>query len=185
MRVITGTAKGIRLKTLEGESTRPTVARVKEAIFSAIQFEIDGRTALDLFAGSGQLGIEALSRGAVRCDFVDCEPAAVRIIRENLTKCRLNERASVHQKLWESFLASSSTGYSLIFLDPPYRKGLCLAALEALCEGHLARHAIVVCETEPEAELPDAVGPLALNRNAKYGNSRVFIYRTAQQGELE
>ena len=185
MRVITGTAKGIRLKTLEGESTRPTVDRVKEAMFSSIQFEIDGRTALDLFGGSGQLGIEALSRGAIHCDFVDLDAAAVRVIRENLAKCRLSESASVYQRSWESFLASSSVGYSLIFLDPPYRQGLCLAALEVLCEGHLARHAIVVCETEPEAELPDRIGPLALDRTAKYGNTRVSIYRTSEQGGLK
>ena len=135
MRVITGTARGTRLQTLEGEATRPTIERVKEAMFSAIQFEIEGRTVLDLFAGSGQLGIEALSRGAHRCDFVDSAPGAVRVVTENLKKCRMTERAAVHQRTWDAFLAASKTRYSLIFLDPPYRSGLCLAAMEALCGG--------------------------------------------------
>ena len=88
MRVITGTARGTRLQTLEGEATRPTIERVKEAMFSAIQFEIEGRTVLDLFAGSGQLGIEALSRGAHRCDFVDSAPGAVRVPSGKSTKAQ-------------------------------------------------------------------------------------------------
>lgn len=183
MRVITGTARGTRLQTLEGDATRPTIERVKEAMFSAIQFEIEGRTVLDLFAGSGQLGIEALSRGAHRCDFVDSAPGAVRVVTENLKKCRMIERAAVHQRTWDAFLAASKTRYSLIFLDPPYRSGLCLAAMEALCGGHLANHAIVVCETAPEETLPEQVGPLALSKTTKYGNTRVFLYRTVGLGE--
>ena len=88
MRVITGTARGTRLQTLEGEATRPTIERVKEAMFSAIQFEIEGRTVLALFAGSGQLGIEALSRGAHRCDFVASAPGAVRVPSGKSTKAQ-------------------------------------------------------------------------------------------------
>ena len=91
------------------------------------------------------------------------------MVTENLKKCRMIEQAAVHQKTWDAFLKTSKTRYSLIFLDPPYRSGLCLAAMEALCEGHLANHAIVVCETAPEETLPEQVGPLALSKTTKYG----------------
>ena len=110
-------------------------------------------------------------------------PGAVRVVTENLKKCRMTERAAVHQRTWDAFLAASKTRYSLIFLDPPYRSGLCLAAMEALCGGHLANHAIVVCETAPEETLPEQVGPLVLSKTTKYGNTRVFLYRTVGLGE--
>ena len=107
----------------------------------------------------------------------------MRVVTENLKKCRMTERAAVHQRTWDAFLAASKTRYSLIFLDPPYRSGLCLAAMEALCGGHLANHAIVVCETAPEETLPEQVGPLVLSKTTKYGNTRVFLYRTVGLGE--
>ena len=184
MRVITGTARGTRLRTLEGDHTRPTVERVKEAVFSAIQFEINGRTALDLFAGSGQMGIEAISRGAVYCDFVDNTPSAVAIVQENVDKCRFGEQSGIHQKGYDTFLKQTDTKYSLVFIDPPYQKGLALKALNHLHElDRLARHAIVICETAPDEVLPDTVGPLALSRSTKYGNTRVHLYRTAVSEE--
>ncbi|MBQ3077443.1 MAG: 16S rRNA (guanine(966)-N(2))-methyltransferase RsmD [Clostridia bacterium] len=186
MRVITGTARGMRLATLEGSATRPTSEKVKEGMFSAIQFEIDGRTALDLFAGSGQLGIEALSRGAHRCDFVDSSPAAARIIAANLNKCRLQDKGAVLQKSWDSFVASCKTKYSLIFLDPPYKQGLCLKALTALHErGCLAAHTIALCETGTDETLPEEIGPLRLSKTYRYGSTFVWVYRTAAQVEGE
>ena len=105
MRVITGSARGKRLKELPGLDTRPTADRVKEGLFNAIQFDIEGRRVLDLFAGTGQLGIEALSRGAAFCDFVDSAPAAMKIIRANVDACGLAERAAFHQKDFAAFLA--------------------------------------------------------------------------------
>ena len=97
MRVITGSAKGRKLKELQGRETRPTTDRVKEGLFNIIQFDIEGRRVLDLFAGTGQLGIECLSRGADRCTFVDLRKEAAALIRENLTWCALQERAQVIQ----------------------------------------------------------------------------------------
>ena len=97
MRVITGTARGRVLKELEGLETRPTTGKVKESLFSIIQFDIEGRRVLDLFAGTGQLGIEALSRGAAECVFIDRRADAVKLIRENLALCRLEDRARVRQ----------------------------------------------------------------------------------------
>ena len=104
MRVITGTARGKRLKELPGLDTRPTTDRVKEGLFNIIQFDIEGRRVLDLFAGTGQLGIEALSRGAAFCDFVDRNPAAVKIVRENLQATGLADRGTVHNRDFAAFL---------------------------------------------------------------------------------
>lgn len=184
MRVITGSARGTRLRTLEGDHTRPTVERVKEAVFSAIQFEINGRTALDLFAGSGQMGIEAISRGAIHCDFVDSSAAAIAVVRENLAKCRFEEQSATHQLGYDSYLKQTDRKYSLVFIDPPYGQGLALKALRLLQEAdRLARHAIVVCETAPEEALPEQVGTLALSKTTKYGNTRIHLYRTAVNEE--
>ena len=119
MRVITGTARGVPLKAPKGIDTRPTMDQVKEGIFSAIQFEVEGRRALDLFAGSGQLGIEALSRGAAHCTFVDKGREPIAVIRENLKKTRLEERAEVVQADYSSYLKTCRTQFDLILLDPP------------------------------------------------------------------
>ena len=125
MRIITGSARGARLITLEGDATRPTGERVKEAVFSMIQFEIEGRRALDLFGGSGQLGLEALSRGAESAVIIDCAPEAVEIIKTNAKTTRLFDRCRISQMEYEPFLrrASGRERFDIIFLDPPYKSG--------------------------------------------------------------
>ena len=105
MRVITGSARGMSLRTLEGDNVRPTTDKVKEAVFSAIQFEVEGRRVLDLFAGSGQLGIEALSRDAENCVFVDADKNAIKIDKENLAKTKLDGKATVMQTDSLAFLS--------------------------------------------------------------------------------
>ena len=120
MRVITGTARSTPLKAPKGLETRPTLDQVKEGLFSAIQFDGPGARALDLFAGSGQLGIEALSRGAAHCTFVDKGREPIAVIRENLKKTRLEERATVVQADYSSWLKTCRQQYDLILLDPPY-----------------------------------------------------------------
>ena len=149
MRVITGSAKGIRLQTPEGETTRPTSERAKEAIFSMIQFETSGRRVLDLFAGSGQLGIEALSRGAVEATFADASKAAIQAVRANLQKTKLQDRATVFAGDALAFLRGrAQEKYDLVFLDPPYALGLVPQALSLLCERNLLLPgALVLCET--------------------------------------
>lgn len=117
MRVITGSARGRRLKEIEGLETRPTTDRVKEALFSVIQFDIEGRRVLDLFAGTGQLGIEALSRGAESAVFVEQRKDAVQAVRENLVVCGLSDRARVVSGDAMSYLKSGEK-FDLIFLDP-------------------------------------------------------------------
>ena len=119
MRVIAGAARGILLKTPEGLRTRPTAERVKEGLFSAIQFEIPGARVLDLFAGTGQLGIEALSRGAKSSVFVDAGSEACRLVRENLQRTGLTSQAQVVQADYLQFLARCQGPFDIIFLDPP------------------------------------------------------------------
>ena len=176
MRIITGKAKGCRLETLSGMDTRPTVERVKEGLFSAISFEIEGRRALDLFAGSGQLGLEALSRGAVSCVFVDAGKDAVQVIRRNVAATRLNEGATVLCADALSYLRQCRETFDLVFLDPPYEAGLLLPCLELL-SNHLSAGAAVLCEFDKQTELPDEVGRLCVERTYRYGRVAARLYR--------
>ncbi len=176
MRVITGSAKGCRLETLDGLDTRPTAERVKEGIFSAISFEIEGRRVLDLFAGSGQMGIEALSRGARSCVFVDRNRQAAEIIRRNLRATKLEGASQVVCREAAEYLMQASGPFDLVFLDPPYAAGLTEPCMERLA-GKLAPGASVVCETDRETELPETVGTLVLYRSYRYGRVVVRVYR--------
>ena len=151
MRIITGTARGTKLATLEGEITRPTTDKVKEAVFSMIQFDIEGRAILDLFAGSGQLALEALSRGAARATMIDQSRDAVNIIIENAKKTHLFEKCRISAADYTSFIrgAAGREQYDVIFLDPPYNTDLLPAALKALADADLcAPGSTVVCETD-------------------------------------
>lgn len=151
MRIITGSARGVKLLTLEGDATRPTAERVKEAVFSMLQFELEGRAALDLFAGSGQLGLEALSRGAARATLIDESRDAVAVVIENAKKTRLFDRCRISCADFAAFLrgAAGRDRYDIVFLDPPYASGMVAPALRLLAEGGiLAPGATVVCETD-------------------------------------
>lgn len=151
MRIITGSAKGIKLLTLEGDTTRPTSERAKEALFSMIQFDIEGRRVLDLFAGSGQLGLEALSRGADFCMFTDSSGDAISIVRKNIEKARFADKTKTHITDYRNFLRKSDgrEGFDIIFLDPPYASGALTDALMRLYRTKLMkRGCLVVCESE-------------------------------------
>ena len=178
MRVITGSARGKRLKELPGLDTRPTTDRVKEGLFNAIQFDIEGRRVLDLFAGTGQLGIEALSRGAAFCDFVDSAPAAMKIIRANVDACGLAERAACHQKDFAAFLAGCPGKYGLVFLDPPYASGDLERALEQITAIDIVTgNGIIVCETPADRLLPELPAPYEKGRDYRYGKIKLTLYR--------
>ncbi len=176
MRIITGKAKGCRLETLAGTDTRPTVERVKEGLFSAISFEIEGRRVLDLFAGSGQLGLEALSRGATSCVFVDAGKEAVQVVRRNATATRLSENATVLCADALSYLRQCRETFDLVFMDPPYDAGLLLPCLELLSD-RLSAGAAVLCEFDRQTELPEEVGRLQLERSYRYGRVAARLYR--------
>ena len=183
MRVIAGSARGVRLSALPGrEVTRPTVDRVKEGMFSAVQFLLPGAQVLDLFAGSGQLGIEALSRGAQHCVFVDESKAAVRVIRQNLQAAQLLARAQVVNGPAQGFLCSCAQQFDLILLDPPYRQGTVAALLPQLARV-LAPGGAVLCETEQGALLPQQPEGLVLKKEYRYGTVRVTKYEKPVPGK--
>lgn len=155
MRIITGSARGIALETLPGNETRPTADRVKEALFSMIQFDVEGRRVLDLFAGSGQLGLEALSRGASGATFIDSSRDAVDVIRRNAAKTRLSDRCSVASYDFASYLENGrfAQKFDLIFLDPPYNTDCMVRALRLIASGDVLREGgTVICETDTEPE---------------------------------
>ncbi len=180
MRVITGSARGVPLKAPKGMQTRPTMDQVKEALFSAIQFEVEGRRALDLFAGSGQLGIEALSRGAMSAVFVDRQKDACKIVEENLSKTKLADKARVVCADYLSFLATCTEKFNLIFLDPPYVEIFLENALKKISEiDILSDSGIIICERPFEKPLADDFDGLTLAKNYRYGKTAVTIFRKA------
>ena len=153
MRIITGKAKGIRLATLEGEATRPTSERTKEAVFSMLQFDIEDRRVLDLFAGSGQMGLEALSRGAHSAVLVDHAKAAISVIKQNIEKTKLEGASTVCADSLEFLRAegrkrNGSAKFDIVFLDPPYADRIIPRALDLLLSGRLIkRTSLIVCES--------------------------------------
>ena len=180
MRVITGTARGVPLKAPKGMDTRPTMDQVKEGIFSAIQFEVEGRQVLDLFAGSGQLGIEALSRGAAHCTFVDKGRDPISVIRENLKKTRLEEKAKIVQADYSSYLKTCRRQFDLVLLDPPYAEVFLENALKRISEiDILSDSGIIICERPVEKALTADYAGLTHYRDYRYGKTAVTIFRKA------
>lgn len=182
MRVITGTARGRRLKELQGMDTRPTTDKVKESMFSILQFDIEGRRVLDLFAGTGQLGIEALSRGAAEAVFVDKRADAVKLVRDNLELCGLLDRARVRSGDSLAYLRSGEK-FDLIFLDPPYEAGLLEPALAHIARFDiLAPHGIIVAEHPAGRTTPALAPPYRIHRTYRYGKIALTVYhRDANQ----
>ena len=176
MRVITGTARGRNLITLSGEEvTRPTTQSTKEALFSTIQFELEGAQVLDLFAGCGQLGIEALSRGARFCTFVESNRQAYRVVEHNIKTCRMEDISSVVLCDAESFLMRRGN-YDIAFLDPPYRQGLIAGCLELLTP-KMNDGGVIVCETAKEETLIPRVNGWSAVRERIYGKTKLTYYR--------
>lgn len=175
MRVITGEARGRRLKEPVGMDIRPTTDKVKESIFNIIQFDIEGRNVLDLFGGSGQLGIEAISRGAKSAVFVDASQQAVKLINENLKIVGFEDRARVVRGDSISFLASGEK-YGVVFMDPPYDTDLLDKALEnAIKFDILKENGIIVCESKLEKQLA-VTEPYYLSREYKYGKIKLSVF---------
>ncbi len=180
MRVITGKARGVVLKTPDGMQTRPTTDRVKEALFSIIQFEIPGAKVLDLFGGTGQLGIEALSRGAKSAVFVDQAENACRLIRENLKRARLEQDAHVVRSDYLSYLRTCRERFDMIFLDPPYAEVFLENSLKCIAEiDILQSDGIIITERPLGKELPWELDGFSRSRDYKYGNTLLTIYRKA------
>ncbi len=182
MRIITGSARGTRLQTLDGEEvTRPTAERVKEALFSMIQFDLEGRRVLDLFAGSGQLGLEALSRGAASATFGDLSREACEIIKKNAQKTKLYEKSRVLNTDYKAVIrgCQGREKFDIVFLDPPYDSDFLEDALARLLRADvLAEGAIVVCESNRPS--PIAAKGLVEKRFARY--SKTYITLLIKEG---
>lgn len=174
MRVITGTARGRRLRTPENYDIRPTTDNVKESVFNIIQFDIEGRRVLDLFAGTGQLGIECLSRGAAEAVFIDENTAAVKIVKENLKTCGFT--AAVLQQDALSYLRHCGK-FDLIFVDPPYDSRLYESVLETINSVDiLSDGGIILCESRREKSLPDMRAPYRKKKEYNYGRVKLTVY---------
>lgn len=183
MRVITGSARGRKLVTVEGaDVVRPTTDRVKEAIFSAIQFEIEGRTVLDLFAGSGQLGIEALSRGAKECYFADNAAVSIKAVRQNVESTGFSESAHIVNMPFSAFLKSARATFDIALLDPPYGKRLIQKSLPLLIP-KMSDNGVIVCEHEKECVLPAREEQWELVKLLRHGTTSLSIYRKSNASE--
>lgn len=178
MRVISGRAKGVNLKTPDGLATRPTADRVKEAMFSIIQFDLPGAKVLDLFGGTGQLGIEALSRGADHAVFVDAAPSACKLIRENLKRTKLDSISNVVQSDYQTYLKTVKEKFNVILLDPPYAEIFLENSLKLITEiDILQSNGIIVTERPIEKALSLEFEGYTRSRDYKYGKTYLTIYR--------
>ena len=178
MRVITGKARGVQLKTPDGMTTRPTSDRVKEALFSIIQFEIPTASVLDLFGGTGQLGIEALSRGAKSAVFVDAGEPACRLIKENLRRTKLESDAKVVRADYMDYLKRCREKFDIIFLDPPYAEVFLENALKCIAEIDILQSGgIIVAERPLGKDLPWDFEGYTRSKDYKYGKVLLTIYR--------
>lgn len=176
MRVITGAAKGRRLVTLDGEDVRPTTDKVKEGMFNIIQFEIEGSNVLDLFAGSGQLGIEALSRGARRCAFVDSSSRSLDTVRQNLKTVGFESRASVFSGDAKMYISLCRDQFDIALLDPPYHKKITDDVLPLLA-AKMTDNGVIICETAADEKLLQSAGDFRICREYKYGKIKLTAYR--------
>ena len=178
MRVITGKARGVVLKTPDGMATRPTADRVKEAMFNIIQFEIPAARVLDLFGGTGQLGIEALSREAKSAVFVDEREEACKLIRENLKRTKLEQQGKVVRSDYMAYLKSCREKFDIILLDPPYAEVFLENSLKMITEIDILQSGgIIVTERPADKELPWEFPGYSRSRDYKYGKTLITIYR--------
>ncbi|MGM0499269.1 MAG: 16S rRNA (guanine(966)-N(2))-methyltransferase RsmD [Bacillota bacterium] len=177
MRIIAGIAGGLKLKSLKGRDVRPTLDRVKESMFNIIAFDLPGAEVLDLFSGFGSLGIEALSRGAEKADFVEINKAHLKIIKQNLKKAKLFDLAKLYNQDAYSYLKNCSQKYDIIFMDPPYQKNMSAEAVELIIESNLLKPKGLIISERSETEDVEEYEELEIIKNKKYGNSLIIIYQ--------
>lgn len=182
LRVISGTLRGLKLESLPGTDTRPTLDRVKEALFSMLFDRTCDASGLDLFAGSGALGIELMSRGGKDCVFVDSSPEALGVINANIAKARLADRVNVIREDALSYIQRTDRKFDIIFLDPPYKSGLYEKVLDIIRERGLTNpHALVVCECPAGSDI--ATDGYTVLKNKSYGKIRLLVLEEAQWKE--
>lgn len=180
MRVVSGSARGIKLETIEGLSTRPTTDRVKEALFSMIHNELYGSVVLDLFSGSGSLGIEAASRGALKVTLVENSRNCVEVIKKNVQKTRLSDKIELVQQDADNYIKrqNQEEAYDFILMDPPYLKGFIEPLLLEIDKRNLLkRDGAVIVEHDMKDVLDERYGDIELEKKKKYGKTAVSVYR--------
>lgn len=177
MRIIAGKAGGLKLKSLKRRDVRPTLDRVKESMFNIIAFYLPGAEVLDLFAGFGSLGIEALSRGALKADFVEIERSHLKIIEENLNKAKLFEQAELFCQDVYLYLKNCSQKYDLVFMDPPYQKEMTAEAVKLIIKNDLLKENGLIVSERSAAEEAEEFSGLSIIKNKRYGNSLLTIYK--------
>lgn len=187
MRITGGTSRGRHLSSLKGRSIRPTSDRVREAIFNLIGQDVTGLRVLDLYAGTGSLGIEALSRGASFCLFIDYSSLSVKVIRKNVTLCNYTDSSSILKKDLRNGVPADHPlvreGFGLVFIDPPYGKNLIYPVLKELSDGGiLVPKAKIVTESFKQDDLPLIAGDLHRTDTRIYGQTKIAIY---SRGEIE
>lgn len=182
MRIITGSKRGKKLITLEGEQVRPTTDRVKESLFNILQFQLEGRRFLDLFAGSGQIGLEALSRGAALAVFVDASKDSIRVVEKNVQSTGLGDRSKVITADFRSYLRGCRERFDIAFLDPPYRMGLLEKALPLVAE-RMNPGGVILCEHPKDEILPESAGDFLQHKSYRYGKIMLTAYRQPVEDE--
>ncbi len=179
MRVVSGKARGLKLKSIESDSTRPTKDMVKEALFSMLLSYVDDATVLDLFSGSGAIGIEALSRGASKCYFNDNNKECIDVINENLEKAKFSDLAEVfHLDYLDMLKEVRNVSFDIIYVDPPYNKGLGKKAIETISSYDLLKkNGVLVFETDTYEETPEMIGNYIKFKSKKYGRNIISFYK--------
>ena len=190
MRIITGCAKGVRLYSPVGDDVRPTTEMAKEGVFSAIQFDLEGRTFLDLFAGSGQMGLEAVSRGAREATFVDCSEDSLKILRKNVEKTKLGDRCRVIRSEYGEYIKSAKRrgqSFDFVYADAPYGKDLAPELMKRVIRADLVKAGgVLMLETDRDELDTSAVPAEVLDRVEKvkrYKFGRCFVFFVHLKGE--
>ena len=183
MRIITGIARGVKLDTLPTDEVRPTTEMAKEGIFSAIQFDLDSRRVLDLFAGSGQLGLEAISRGAERAVFVDESQASVDIVKRNAQKTKLFSQCKIVRMDYTDYLKKASETFHFIFVDPPYYKKLRPEVVKKIMKYNvLAEDGLIILEGEDaEIDISDIAEEYGIEIKKRYKYGKTYVHTVGRK----
>lgn len=180
MRIITGIARGRKLASPEGENTRPTSDRVKESLFNIIQVQVPGAKILDLYAGTGNLGLEALSRGAQHCTFIEKDKTAYRVLRQNIEGIKFHEMSeSFNQEASTALKILSKRGlkFDIIFLDPPYGRGMVESSITSISSLGLGEEeCLIISESDLGDNIPEKIGDYTRNRTEKYGRTVISFW---------
>ena len=180
MRIITGSARGRRLVSPEGYDVRPTTDKVKESLFNIIQFDLDGALFCDLFAGSGQIGLEAVSRGAAKAVFVESSKKSLEVIKTNIDLCKFSDSCTAVFSDVFVYLNSLKEDFDFIFMDPPYNKQMCDKAL-AILAAKVSDNTTIICETQISEVLPEKIGELKLIKTYDYSSIKLSVFRKVNQ----